>query len=232
MRPLVLHVPRSSPAGGKANIRDPTWISGPEARGSLTRTLHSIYLRPMNHEPLGSPSSCFTKERSQALWPHRSQGLTVIPLKIYFRNGNRQGRKSPWRRQEVLGPPPGRKRTKEARREVEQSMYPQSEAITHHADQASVTQPLPALETDALVFYVFEESDPSSGRIAEIDKAAAGLLLKLAKSGELTGKMLESRSVHAPWASKPRACSSLGRGSASNGIAPRFAKCWRRSSLT
>src|SRR5229473_3230463 len=54
-----------------------------------------------------------------------------------------------------------------------------------------VTQPFAALETDALVSYVFEETDPVQGRIAEIDQAAAGLPRKLAKSGELTGKMLD-----------------------------------------
>src|SRR5882762_9713236 len=61
-----------------------------------------------------------------------------------------------------------------------------------------VTQPFAALETDALVSYVFEETDPVQGRIAEIDQAAAGLLRKLAKGGELTGKMLEFTLIHAP----------------------------------
>ena len=61
-----------------------------------------------------------------------------------------------------------------------------------------VTQPFAAIETDALVCYVFEETDLVQGRIAEIDRAAGGLLRKLAKSGELTGKMLEFTLVHAP----------------------------------
>jgi leucyl aminopeptidase len=60
------------------------------------------------------------------------------------------------------------------------------------------TKPYAGLATDALVTYVFEEQDPVQGRIAEIDKAAAGLLTKLAKSGELTGKPLEMTLVHAP----------------------------------
>src|SRR6266704_3145765 len=60
------------------------------------------------------------------------------------------------------------------------------------------TQPFAALDTEALVSYVFEETDPVQGRIAEIDQTAAGLLRKLAKSGELTGKMLEFTLVHAP----------------------------------
>src|SRR5258708_22807411 len=60
------------------------------------------------------------------------------------------------------------------------------------------TKPFAALETDALVSYVFEEADPIQGRIAELDKAPRGLLQKLAKSGELTGKTLEFTLVHAP----------------------------------
>ena len=60
------------------------------------------------------------------------------------------------------------------------------------------TKPFAALETEALVSYVFEETDPVQGRIAEIDQSAASLLRKLAKSGELTGKMLEFTLVHAP----------------------------------
>src|SRR5437588_1206876 len=60
------------------------------------------------------------------------------------------------------------------------------------------TQPFAALETEALVSYMFEETDPVQGRIAELDKAAAGLLRKLAKSGELTGKALEFTLIHAP----------------------------------
>jgi leucyl aminopeptidase len=60
------------------------------------------------------------------------------------------------------------------------------------------TKPFAALETEALVSYVFEETDPVQGRIAEIEQAAGGLLHKLAKGGELTGKMLEFTLVHAP----------------------------------
>ena len=60
------------------------------------------------------------------------------------------------------------------------------------------TKPFAALETDALVSYVFEETDPVQGRVAEIDQASGGLLRKLAKSGELTGKMLEFTLIHVP----------------------------------
>ncbi|HXE32823.1 MAG TPA: leucyl aminopeptidase [Verrucomicrobiae bacterium] len=59
-------------------------------------------------------------------------------------------------------------------------------------------KPYAGLETEALVSYVFEESDPIQGRIAEIDLAANGLLRSLAKSGELTGKTLEMTLIHAP----------------------------------
>jgi leucyl aminopeptidase len=75
-----------------------------------------------------------------------------------------------------------------------------------------VTQPFAALEADALVSYVFEESDPVQGCVAEIDKAAAGLLRKLAKSGELTGKMLELTLVHAPAGLKAARLLLVGAG--------------------
>jgi leucyl aminopeptidase len=60
------------------------------------------------------------------------------------------------------------------------------------------TQPFAAIEADALVTYVFEETDPIQGRIAEMDTAANGLLRKISKSGELTGKNLEFTLIHAP----------------------------------
>jgi leucyl aminopeptidase len=75
-----------------------------------------------------------------------------------------------------------------------------------------VTQPFAALETDALVSYVFEESEPIQGRIAEMDKAAAGLLRKLAKSGELTGKTLEFTLVHDPAGLKAARLLLVGAG--------------------
>src|SRR3977135_162689 len=74
------------------------------------------------------------------------------------------------------------------------------------------TKPFAALETDALVSYVFEETDPLQGRIAEIDQAAAGLLRKLAKSGELTGKTLEFTLVHSPAGFKAARLLLVGAG--------------------
>ncbi len=43
------------------------------------------------------------------------------------------------------------------------------------------TKPFAALEPDALVTYIFEESDPIQGRIAELDKLSGGLLARLSK---------------------------------------------------
>src|SRR5467141_4997070 len=74
------------------------------------------------------------------------------------------------------------------------------------------TKPFAGLETDALVSYVFEETDPVQGRIGEIDQAAAGLLRKLAKSGELTGKMLEFTLVHTPAGLKAARLLLVGAG--------------------
>jgi leucyl aminopeptidase len=60
------------------------------------------------------------------------------------------------------------------------------------------TKPFAGVESDALVTYLFEDGEPVSGRVAEVDAAAGGLLKKLVASGEITGKMLEFTLVHAP----------------------------------
>ena len=69
-----------------------------------------------------------------------------------------------------------------------------------------------SIETEALVSYVFEETDPVQGRVAEIDKSGGGLLRKLAASGELTGKMLEFTLVHAPAGLKAARLLLVGAG--------------------
>jgi leucyl aminopeptidase len=74
------------------------------------------------------------------------------------------------------------------------------------------SKPFAGIETEALVSYVFEESDPVQGRVSEIDKLAGGLLGKLAKSGELTGKMLEFTLVHAPAGLKAARLLLVGAG--------------------
>jgi len=60
------------------------------------------------------------------------------------------------------------------------------------------SKPFAGIETDALVSYVFEETDPVRGRLAEIDESGGALLRRLAKGGELTGKLLEFTLIHAP----------------------------------
>jgi leucyl aminopeptidase len=74
------------------------------------------------------------------------------------------------------------------------------------------TKPYATLENDALVSYLFEDSDPVQGRVAEIDQAANGLLRKLAKNGELTGKPLEMTLVHAPAGLKTARLLLVGAG--------------------
>ncbi|HEX8871248.1 MAG TPA: leucyl aminopeptidase [Candidatus Acidoferrum sp.] len=74
------------------------------------------------------------------------------------------------------------------------------------------TKPFAALETDALVTYVFDETDPVQGRVAELDKLAGGLLGKLAKAGELTGKTLETTLLHAPAGLKAARLLLIGAG--------------------
>ena len=73
-------------------------------------------------------------------------------------------------------------------------------------------KPFATLETDALVSYVFEETDPVQGRVLELDQAANGLLRSLAKSGELTGKTLEMTLIHAPAGLKAARLLLVGAG--------------------
>jgi leucyl aminopeptidase len=74
------------------------------------------------------------------------------------------------------------------------------------------SKPYATLETDALVSYVFEETDSVQGRIAELDQSANGLLKKLASSGELTGKTLEMTLIHAPAGLKAARLLLVGAG--------------------
>jgi leucyl aminopeptidase len=74
------------------------------------------------------------------------------------------------------------------------------------------SKPYAALETEALVSYVFEETDPIQGRISELDQTANGLLRSLAKSGELTGKTLEMTLIHAPAGLKSARLLLVGAG--------------------
>lgn len=74
------------------------------------------------------------------------------------------------------------------------------------------SKPLANLETDALVTYVFENGDVGQGRVAELDKLTGGLLGRLNKSGELTGKSMEMTLVHAPSGLKAARLSLVGAG--------------------
>jgi leucyl aminopeptidase len=74
------------------------------------------------------------------------------------------------------------------------------------------SQSFSSIEADALITYVFEEADPIQGRVAEIDTAAAGLLRKIAKSGELTGKTLEFTLIHSPAGLKASRLLLVGAG--------------------
>jgi leucyl aminopeptidase len=74
------------------------------------------------------------------------------------------------------------------------------------------SKPFATLETDALVTYLFEEADSIQGRIAELDKLVGGLLTRLAKSGELTGKTLEFTLIHAPAGLKASRLLLVGAG--------------------
>lgn len=69
-----------------------------------------------------------------------------------------------------------------------------------------------AIETQALMTYIFEGDDAVGGRIGGLDQAAGGLLRRLAKSGELTGKPLEMTLVHAPAGLKAERLLLLGAG--------------------
>ena len=74
------------------------------------------------------------------------------------------------------------------------------------------TKALAGVETEALVTYVFENGDAARGRIAELDKLAGGLLGRLSKSGELTGKALETTLVHGPAGVKAQRLLLVGAG--------------------
>ena len=73
-------------------------------------------------------------------------------------------------------------------------------------------RPFAELQTAALVSYVFEETDPVQGRIADLDQKTGGLLRKLAQGGELTGKTLEMTLVHAPAGLKAERLLLVGAG--------------------
>jgi leucyl aminopeptidase len=74
------------------------------------------------------------------------------------------------------------------------------------------SKPFAAIETDALVTYVFENGDVAQGRAGELDKLTGGLLSRLNKSGELTGKTMETTLLHAPAGLKAARLLIIGAG--------------------
>ena len=74
------------------------------------------------------------------------------------------------------------------------------------------SKPWGTLETEALVTFVFENGDVGQGRLAELDKLTGGLLARLSKSGELTGKSLEMTLLHAPAGLKAARLLLVGAG--------------------
>jgi SsrA-binding protein len=109
---------------GKANIRD-AFVDFKPSGPYLVNAHIAQYLPggPWNHEPLGDRKLLLHK-REIHKWSGRTdaKGLTVIPLRIYFRDGIAkveialaQGKKS-WDRRED-------EKNKEARRETDQAMY-------------------------------------------------------------------------------------------------------------
>ena len=109
---------------GKANIRD-AFVDFKPSGAWLVNAHIAQYMPggPWNHEPLGSRKLLLhQREIDKFAGRVESKGLTVIPLRIYFRDGIAkceialaQGKKTWDRRQD--------ERTKEARREADQAMY-------------------------------------------------------------------------------------------------------------
>ncbi len=109
---------------GKANIRD-AYVDFKPTGAWLVNAHIAQYMPggPWNHEPLGSRKLLLHKNEIYKLaGKTQAKGLTVIPTKIYFRDGLAkvelalaQGKKSRDRRQD--------ERDKEARRETEKAMY-------------------------------------------------------------------------------------------------------------
>ena len=58
--------------------------------------------------------------------------------------------------------------------------------------------PATQIETQVLVSYVFEKDNRIDGALAALDQAMGGRLKRMAESGELTGKLLETTLVHNP----------------------------------
>jgi leucyl aminopeptidase len=74
------------------------------------------------------------------------------------------------------------------------------------------TRAFALIEADALVAYAFEQEKPVEGVLARLDEAVGGALTKLAASGEMTGKMLESTILYYPQGLAAQRLLVLGAG--------------------
>ena len=74
------------------------------------------------------------------------------------------------------------------------------------------TRPLAQIDTDALVTYAFEQEKLVEGVLSQLDGAIGGALSKLAASGELTGKMLETVLLYYPQGMAAQRIFILGAG--------------------
>ena len=74
------------------------------------------------------------------------------------------------------------------------------------------TRALPQIDSEALVTYAFEQERPVDGILVQLDEAAGGALSKLAASGELTGKMLDTTLVYYPQGLAAQRLLVLGAG--------------------
>src|SRR5579863_6387751 len=74
------------------------------------------------------------------------------------------------------------------------------------------TRALAKVESEALVTYAFEQEKPVEGILARLDEAVGGALTKLAASGELTGKMLDTTLLYYPQGLAAQRLLVLGAG--------------------
>ncbi len=74
------------------------------------------------------------------------------------------------------------------------------------------TRALAKLDAEALVTYAFEGEKFADGTLAELDAATGGALSRLAASGELTGKMLETTLLYYPQGLAAQRLLVLGAG--------------------
>jgi leucyl aminopeptidase len=73
-------------------------------------------------------------------------------------------------------------------------------------------KPFATIETEALVTYVFDDNDGPQGRAAQLDQLTSGMLSRLNKRGELTGKSLETTLIHSPAGLKAERLLLIGAG--------------------